>query len=625
MSSHNIRDKILWAKIWTKPDPKDADLDIDPIPKDLIAGAELNKLKANDGNGRVFVWLLLAVAMLTRPEALPHLWDLSTVNAMQKPRRMDTDEIWERHVIELEKKWGLLEGMDRAEVLHFAKLFLVKKTGRLGRVIFNCRQANNACKDAPGVNFARQPDLLRRIDEITRGKGLWALEMDERHAFYNLPINRNLASHFGVSSKTTGKCYAPRSAPMGWKASPFCQQSVLYGAILKDIPKHLGARITPEMEESESPPAWVEIYEGDVCVGLLTIYLDNVLVACSNERMRNEWSKWIMGKKWVPGPKDQTDNKTVGGRMKEYHMLVKTAVKTCSPTYLGVVFTYDAAEGKTKWRHIDGAGDDTEDLHPMSTKRDMASTIGWLMWDTMVRLKGPSKIGWALAILSKETQGVKNAKEWDGNALLGPEVIRKLNEAKWEAMPTEARKVSGEVWMEVEQARTSRSVLASDASQDTLAVVTMERSLSACGTPIIRRTKTVSHRDIFLKELEAVALAVEHDAPWKRGPGHETVVLCVRVPGKDNVADSPTRNWPLEESRLSASWKIVDAHDHGEGSPSVTRTTAGKKRYEKFVSFVLGEKKRQREEDTREVVHGESDEDDIESEWNSESDEEFIE
>ena len=661
MEANYIREKIFWGKVMGS-NHEDADLDIDPIPKDMIAGAELQKLKAKDENGRVFVWLLLAVAMLTRPEALQYLWEdqynISEVNKVPKPRRVDTDDIWERHIVELDEVYGLLGDMDRAEALHFAKLFLVKKSGRLGRVIFNCRQANNLCKDAPGVNFARQPDLLRRIDEITRGKGLWAFEMDERHAFYNLPVSRNLASHFVISSKVTGKCYAPRSAPMGWKASPFCQQSVLYGAILKDIPKHLGAKITTEIEDSESPPAWIEIFEKDVCVGLFTCYLDNVLVVCSDEKMRTRWSRWIMGKQWVPGERDQEFNKTIGGRMKEYHLRVKTAVNTCTPTYLGLEFGYDSVEGKTKWRHIDGAGGETKDLDATSTKRDMASTIGWLMWDSIVRLRGPSKIGWALEILSRETQGVKKNSEWDVNSGLGPEVIKRLNEAKWEAMPTEEEKLAGMVWMEVEHQTTSRSVLASDASMHTLAVVLMDRLLGRCVTPIVRKAGTSTHRDIFLKELEALTLAVESDKPLTRGAGHETVVLCdnaavvnavrkgwsavpgagiflsriykatslsrltvLRVPGKENVADSPTRNAELEQRRLDASWAILDAHDHGGGCPSVTRTTAGRKRYGKFVAFVLEEKKRQREEDQWSgSEHGESDMEGPESEW--ESDEE---
>ena len=122
---------------------------------------------------------------------------------------------------------GLLAVDDEKNFRHWARLFLIRKEANVGRVIFSCRQSNEACKELPGINFPRMGDLLRKIDEITRGIGLFALEMDIRHAFFQNPMNKQLASHFGVSCM--GVVYKMLGLVMGWKGSPYCQQAILLG------------------------------------------------------------------------------------------------------------------------------------------------------------------------------------------------------------------------------------------------------------------------------------------------------------------------------------------------------------------------------------------------------------
>ena len=172
----------------------------------------------------------------------------------------------------------------------------------------------------------------------------------------------------------------------------------------------------------------------------------------------------------------------------------------------------------------------------------------------------------------------------------------------------------------------------------------MGKSLETCQKPEIRKAKTIGHRDIFLKELEAVVLAVE----WVMdGVEAEIVLLCdnaaavlairkgwsgvpgatpllnrlwiaskgktltvLRVPGKDNVADSPTRGADLEERRLTASWSIVDRHDGGGGGPPATATATGRKRLEALIATAMDKKAGKRVRDVGEqevLVHGDSD------------------
>ena len=649
--------KVLWGRALPTI-PRDYNLDVDVVPKEIIGAARVELLKS----GHIYLWLFMAYAILVRPEASATIW-----NAYERRGpRLNTDRRWARQVGDM-VNMGLLTEDDEKNVRHWARVFLVRKEANLGRVIFSCRQSNEACKELPGVNFPRMGDLLRKIDEITRGIGLFALEMDIRHAFFQNPMNKQLASHFGVSCM--GVVYKMLGLVMGWKGSPFCQQAILWGMILKDIPAHLGAKLPPPNETS--PPAWVEIHDSrGKCIGIVTVFLDNILVLTNCLKKRDAWSGWIMGKDWEPGERKQADNNTVGGRMKHYNVKVKTAVLTSAPTYLGVTFAYDSAMGRTKWTKIDGAGSDIEAITTGSTVREVASLIGWLMWDVLVSLKEMHHIGWALAMLSGLTKPIKKLSQWDLCANVSQLTAGEMNAAKALAATEDAVLK----WTWVHDRPKTRIVIASDASKDTLAWVIMGRRLDTCSKPEIRRAKTVGHRDIFLKELEAAVLAVE----WVvEGMEAEIILLCdnaaavlairkgwsgvpgatalltrmwaaskgktltvLRVPGKDNIADSPTRGADLEERRLLASWAIVDRHDGGGGGPPATATATGRKRLEALIATAMTNKqdgKRGREttgegvdstdgkrgsEVTSEgvFIHGDSDEDEGHVEEDSDED-----
>jgi len=282
--------KYLWGQIAEEEEEGGVEtLAVDPIPTNIIGKVQHEKLA-----GGSFLWLIFATAILGQPDIAGLLWDYREA---ARPRAAATDSMWAEQLQSLCGKDGLFidETVQRARVHHWARFFLVKKKEKVGRVILNCRQANNHCKELPSVNFPRMGDLLRRIDEISRGKGLWAFEMDLRHAFFQVPIKEHLGRHFMVKCAASGRILRPRALPMGWKASPFIQQSILWGAILKDIPEYLGAKVLEDTKLGESPPAWVEICskDGEV-VGLVTAYLDNVLVmSCDEDVVKNHAGSWV--------------------------------------------------------------------------------------------------------------------------------------------------------------------------------------------------------------------------------------------------------------------------------------------------------------------------------------------
>ena len=633
--------------LWTPRDPggdrMHADLKVDPIPRECVAGAKIPFLK---GARAEFVWLTITMAVLLRPESSSFLW----TETDHSVRRLPTDDWWYEQTEDMVNVHGMTRectDAERKSARHYAKFFLVPKKDRWGRAIFNCRQANRACRTPPSVNLPRVENLLEKIHEITAGKGLHAFEMDFRCWFYQIPIIGELARHFVISCKE--KFYMATGCPMGWSWSPFLAQSVTWGMLLKDIPSHLGARIPDSME---SPPAWVEICEKGVCVGIVTAWYDNVLVISSSEKMRNHWCDWIMGKAWLSTEADQEGNETVGGRCKHYNVRVKVAEKTETPIFLGLDFFFNHEKGIVEWKHTKDAGKDVEILGEGATRRQMASTIGFIMWDNMVRLHDTNRVGWALGILSAKTQGVKSRAQWDASANLDLETCNLLNGTK--AKTTSSTE---DVWMRVntEKKRKSRIVVASDASSTLLAWMVMGRSIDLCSKPVIVAARVIGHKNIFLKELEAATLAVEGIS----GTGFcgEIVLLCdnaaavlairkgyssvpganellariwkaltesgealsvLRVPGKDNVADSPTRGALLEPRRLDASWEVVRAHDAGEGAPGVTRTAGGRARLGDFIAFAKGERKRVRQE-APPVPEGESDDEPVD-EMDEESD-----
>ena len=628
--------------LWTLRDPggdrRHAHLKVDPVPRECVAGAKIPFLK---GATAEFVWLTITLAVLLRPESSSFLW----TETDHTVRKLPTDDWWYDQTEDMVNVHGMTRECTAAErhaARHFAKFFLVPKKDKWGRAIFNCRQANRACRTPPSVNLPRVESLLQKIHEVTAGKGLFAFEMDYRCWFYQIPIIGELARHFIIACRE--KFYMATGCPMGWSWSPFLAQSVTWGMLLKDIPSHLGARIPASME---SPPAWVEIFEKGECVGIVTAWYDNVLVVSSSEKMRDHWADWIMGKNWKSSKADQEGNETVGGRSKHYNVRVKVAEKTQTPNFLGLDFVYNSIKGVVEWKHTKDAGKDVEILVEGATRRQMASTIGFIMWDNMVRLQDTNKVGWALGILSAKTVGVKTRTQWDASANLDVDTCQRLNEAKNKTTATD----TDNVWMRVntDKKRKSRIVVASDASSTLLAWMVMGRTLDLCSPPAIVAARVIGHKNIFLKELEAATLAVEGIAGtgfcgeivllcdnaaavlairkgyssvpganelleriWKAVSTSGEALTVLRVPGKDNVADSPTRGAALEKRRLDASWEIVRAHDAGEGAPGVTRTASGCARLGDFIAFAKGERKRVRQE-VIPVPEGESDEEDAES------------
>ena len=153
--------KVLWGRA-LPAQKRDYDLDVDEIPKEIVGAARIDLLKT----GHCFLWLFMAYAIIVRPEASATIWD-----PKDRGIRLNTDRRWARQVGDM-MEMGLLTPDDERNIRHWARVFLVHKQENKGRVIFSCRQSNDACTDLPGVNFPRMEDLLRKIDEITRGIGL---------------------------------------------------------------------------------------------------------------------------------------------------------------------------------------------------------------------------------------------------------------------------------------------------------------------------------------------------------------------------------------------------------------------------------------------------------------------
>ena len=607
-------------------DERGPHLKIDPIAKEDVARVRLANLK-----GTKMIFLMIALAVLMQPDIQHLIW----TTKRHATRVLPTGDEWEERVDEMASpECGMLRPATKKEFKAWAKFFLVVKKDLQGRAIFNCRQANATSVEPPSVNLPDIGALLKRIDDITRGKGLFAFEMDLRHWFYQIPIIPELAAHFGVYCAK--KFWALVSCPMGYLFSPFLAQSVSWGMLLKDAPAYLGIR-TPTNDAC--PPAWVELEVDGVVVGLVTIWYDNIVVISSNKHMRDNWTRWIMGRAWE---KDGS----IGGRMELYNCKVKVARNTQTPQFLGLDFEFDEASQRTRWRHVVGAGEKIRPLHERCTKRQLSSSIGFTMWDNLVRLRDMCHVGWALELLSKHTAGVQKRADWDTEAGLPQADAARLNKAKDACVPPRTTTEDDE-WFTAPDIPRQRVVVASDASSKTLAWVEMGLLLAQCGAPTIIPARVVGHRNIFLKELEAACLAVEGVAGrggipievvllvdnaaavqairkgWSRVEGATEFLnriwravgkngdhlTTLRVPGRDNVADSPTRGAALDATRLMATWKIVTDHDAGRGGAVALRTPGGERRLRPLVDFVERQGAAKRGRDVPPVVYeGESDE-----------------
>ena len=527
-------------------------LALDEIPKELPGCLDLKRL-------------LGCTTLRCAEEAIKDLIYENRVASFWQPRDLGstilTQEEHTDHVQTL-KEAGVIS-FERAGLYHWTRYFPVMKTNGLARAIFDCRQFNDCCTDAPYLNLLRI-DVLLNMLSAEGWPVLFMHQFDLRHNFYQLSISEELSKHFGIQcGGIVGRCAV---APMGWKRSPYCCLSINYAMCITGLRKGLHVGIPDP--SNLSPPAFLEIMSaGGERVGFLFVWYDNICIMCKDPDI---------GEKWVDHVRSQ---------LKRFRAFIKQ--DEASPIFLGLQFA--TSDCHLFWKHADLNRYENTYVSYDCTRREIAHAAGIVLWD-----KAVSGIPWwDIKEVLKATQAVGREaltrKSWNEVFPLHPTQEGAINRGV-------ARVLKGQ-WYTRQQKQRDVIMMASDASLTTTAFVLLGDETADC---VISSELASEPSRIYLLELHAASMAIQFAATHykgrrlylavdNKGVFHalrkgftlvpeaerefdliqaalslgEVELIPVFVPGVCNVADSPTRAKRLSRRRLRDTLAYIHAIQKG--------------------------------------------------------------
>ena len=297
--------------------------------------------------------------------------------------------------------WTLMEACGKGDIFTYGKYFQVPKGEDFWRVIVDLRTAGRLCLNPPPVNFPHLRTLLTEVASLVFLGSMWAVTGDWKYWFYQIPINDALKRRFGIqvsdpqdSTRTIFR--RMRCLPMGWPWSPRIAQCIGWLVILHreaGDPDNLG------VYESwgDNPPSFVRLRDGPggKTIGLIFLWLDNVMVVTLNESLRDLWYDRL---------------KSNGAR---FNVRWKSLEKTSRPNYLGIFFRW--IKNKVVWCH---ESERTEKWRLVLkrlilTARDVARHVGISIWHQMVTLEPLYEISEPIEIMRRIAPRLRSKKDWD--------------------------------------------------------------------------------------------------------------------------------------------------------------------------------------------------------------------
>ena len=187
--------------------------------------------------------------------------------------------------------WGvmvtrLMEGDHKVDLrkdhlIAYCKYFMVPKGLEFWRSISDARRAGVLSTSPPPVNL---PHLQAMLIEIALLGATHSIAADFSFFFFQIACHQLLARMFGILCGTTVAMMTV--VPMGYSRSPRWAQCVAWAIILrrKDREADLGVK---EKVWGPDPPPFIRLKsETGETIGLIFLWIDNVLVLCKDPRLR---------------------------------------------------------------------------------------------------------------------------------------------------------------------------------------------------------------------------------------------------------------------------------------------------------------------------------------------------
>ena len=523
--------------------------EIDDIDKDIVGS--FNTEDVIETVGRRYAWVK---EILNRLHAPPEEED--------KERPRDRAHV---HCSEKILQYCCSRGMVRkGEGRYKARcgLFGLPKSNMKLRIIFDCRPANAMIKTWGTFELFTLDDLLRAWSQACRWGKVHVLNLDFRHQFYQIRIGELLAQYMAIIGDNETQWFVPTIWTMGFHGAPRVGQCATWTIVVHrevDAPD-LGL---DEIVHKEEMPRYVMLRKQNKLVGYIFVLLDGICIIATSSTLLDQWQRRL------------TSN------AKRFHMVIKMLERTIDKVVFAGV---EMARGSNGEAVVRPAKRVFNMLTERSTHREVASSMGRLMWSWRVRQK-------ALLAEERVLEGYKYARRgaegWDRPANLPKEVNAAIEEAcRCEATDeyTQLRSEDVRKWSETEI-----HYLATDATPTALGWCEMRDG------KIVREcfNGKESPAAQVIRELEAVVDAAEQtcgengkhvmlivavDADVVRrcitkgySKSREIRVLlrrlfsvcpnirCVRIDGVSNVADEVSRGRKIDAAKTELTWTALKA------------------------------------------------------------------
>ncbi|MCG3772892.1 MAG: hypothetical protein JW384_04116 [Nitrosomonadaceae bacterium] len=291
------------------------------------------------------------------------------------------------------------------------------------RSIFNGKRFSLGCNVPPGTNL---PDFMRVLEALTRlvkdnKRGFHSIVSDVRHAFHQLPLDREISFFFAIARLIEGSEQHWRwcTLPMGWSWSPLICQCIGFGLLLILL-EECGANIT-EYKSMRIPPPIVLVHDASGNLILVVVlWYDNIGIFTCDGSIANKLSASLKN----------LFEKGFHYYLKDFTHLGPNSLNKSSkqhPEYLGVRFRQSAKRGfngeylcqlewqptakkRERWREINVA--------TSSTCRKVARGIGVIMWVCRLGYKPLCRLDRELTLLRKASAQSNIGGSWDATLRL---------------------------------------------------------------------------------------------------------------------------------------------------------------------------------------------------------------
>ena len=306
---------------------------------------------------------------------------------------------------------GLLAWTTEPHIFSYSKYFQVPKGTTFWRVIADSRIAGRLCVTPPPVNF---PHFRTILTEIAMLGATCAVVADFSFWFYQIPVTARLQRLFGFSCD--GRFAVMRCLPMGWSHSPRIAQCIAWGIVLHRE-EHAPCLGVYESWGAD-PPEFVRLRdcEGGRTIGLIFLWLDNIMVVCKDAKLRNAWFERLQDNAGrFPNDLNEDAARQQSMSRSGFNAKFKNIERTDRPCFLGIFFKttkrgvtwQHESERITKW---------AEPLkQPILTPRDANRHVGIAIWHSLISLTPLYLVKESIDVMKKISPHIHHKKDWDRN------------------------------------------------------------------------------------------------------------------------------------------------------------------------------------------------------------------